>query len=157
RKNIKISQLLEVQANETHPIEMAVPGQIEAVAKTEELHTGTTLGALAMPPLQFPEAMGDRAVTPQARGDEAKLSGALHKIVEEDPTFKVDRDPQTHELVIPGTSELHLQIIRERLKRRDKVEVDTHQPKIPYRETIQATAEGSYRHKKQTGGRGQFG
>ncbi len=110
-----------------------------------------------MPPLKFPTPMVGLAVTPKSRGDEGKLSGALHKIVEEDPTFHLDRDPQTKELVMTGMSELHLQVIRERLKRRDKVEVDTKEPKIPYRETIQATAEGSYRHKKQTGGRGQFG
>jgi elongation factor G len=157
RKNIKITQLLEVQANETLPIEEATAGQIVAIAKNEELHTSTTLGEVTLPPIEFPRPMVGLAVTPKARGDEAKLSGALHKISEEDQTFHMDRDPQTHELVITGTSELHLQIIRERLKRRDKVEVDTHQPKIPYRETIQQTAEGSYRHKKQSGGRGQFG
>jgi elongation factor G len=97
------------------------------------------------------------AVTPKSRGDEAKLSGSLHKIVQEDPAFRLDRDPQTKELVMTGMSELHLQIVQERLKRRDRVEVDTKEPKIPYRETVQAKAEGSYRHKKQTGGRGQFG
>lgn len=157
RKNIKISQLLEVQANETHPTDSAGPGDIVAVAKSEDLHTGTTLGDLVMPEIAFPRPMVGLAATPKARGDEAKLSGALHKIAEEDSTFRMDRDAQTHELVITGMSELHLQIIRERLKRRDKVEVDTHQPKIPYRETIQNNAEGSYRHKKQSGGRGQFG
>ncbi len=157
RKNIKITQLLEVQANETHAIESAVPGQIVAVAKTEDLHTGSCLGDFLMPPLVFPTPMVGLAATPKTRGDEAKLSGALHKIVEEDSTFRMERDLQTHELVITGTSELHLQILRERLKRRDKVEVDVHQPKIPYRETVQFNAEGSYRHKKQTGGRGQFG
>jgi elongation factor G len=97
------------------------------------------------------------AVTPKSRNDEAKLSGALHKIIEEDSTFRIERDPQTKEMVMNGMSELHLQIVQERLKRRDKVEVETKEPKIPYRETIQASAEGSYRHKKQTGGRGQFG
>jgi elongation factor G len=97
------------------------------------------------------------AVTPKTRGDEGKLSGALHKIVEEDSTLRLDRDSQTKELVMTGMSELHLQILRERLKRRDKVEVEIKEPKIPYRETIQANAEGSYRHKKQSGGRGQFG
>ena len=78
-------------------------------------------------------------------------------MVEEDPTFRLDRDAQTKEMVITGMSELHLTIIRERLARRDKVEVETKEPKIPYRETIQANAEGNYRHKKQSGGRGQFG
>ena len=157
RKAVKIAQLLTPQANEMTPCDAAGPGEIVAVAKSEELHTGTTLGDLELPHLEFPRPMVGLAVTPKSRNDEAKLSGALHKIVEEDTTFRIDRDPQTKELVMNGMSELHLQIVQERLKRRDKVEVDTKEPKIPYRETIQANAEGSYRHKKQTGGRGQFG
>jgi elongation factor G len=157
RKAVKLHQLLNVQANETHPIESATAGQIVAVAKVEELRTGLSLGELALPPIKFPTPMVGLAVTPKSRGDEGKLSGALNKIVEEDGTVQLNRDPQTHELVMNGMSELHLLILRERLKRRDKVEVDTKEPKIPYRETIQANAEGSYRHKKQTGGRGQFG
>jgi elongation factor G len=157
RKGIKIGPLLEVQADETQQIDEVGPGGIVAVAKTEELKTGSSLGELTMPPLQFPTPMVGLAVSPKSRGDEAKLSGALSKIVEEDPTFRRELDTQTKEMVITGMSELHLQIIRERLKRRDKVEIETKEPKIPYRETIQATAEGMYRHKKQTGGRGQFG
>ncbi|MBX3415714.1 MAG: elongation factor G [Pirellulales bacterium] len=157
RKSIKLPQLLEVQANETKPIEVASAGDIVAVAKTDDLHTGTSLGEFELPAIRFPTPMVGLAATPKARGDEAKLSGALHKVLEEDPTFHLDHDLQTKELVITGMSELHLQVIQERLKRRDKVEVDTKDPKIPYRETIQTKAEGSYRHKKQTGGRGQFG
>jgi elongation factor G len=157
RKNIKIGPLLEVQGSETHPIDSAGPGDVIALAKTEDLHTGTTLGDLTMSQPKFPTPMVGLAATPKSRGDEAKLSGALHKVVEEDPTFKIDRDPQTKELVMTGMSELHLTVIRERLRKRDKVEIDTKEPKIPYRETIQNKAEGSYRHKKQTGGRGQFG
>ena len=157
RKAVKLHQLLDVQANETHAIEQASAGQIVAVAKADELHTGLSLGEVVMPPIKFPTPMVGLAVTPKSRGDEGKLSGALHKIVEEDGTVQLHRDAQTHELVMNGMSELHLLMIRERLKRRDKVEVDTKEPKIPYRETIQATAEGSYRHKKQSGGRGQFG
>jgi len=157
RKSIKMPQLLEVQANETKPVESASAGDIVAVAKTDDLHTNSSLGDLEMPPIKFPTPMVGLAATPKARGDEAKLSGALHKIQEEDPTFRLDHDQQTKELVITGMSELHLQVIQERLKRRDKVEVETKEPKIPYRETIQVKAEGSYRHKKQTGGRGQFG
>ena len=130
---------------------------IVAVAKNEDLHVGTVLGELTMDEIHFPTPMVGLAVTPKSRGDEGKLSGALHKIVEEDPTLRIEHDPQTHELVINGMSELHLQMIRERLKRRDKVEVDARQPKIPYRETIANQGEGSYRHKKQSGGRGQFG
>ena len=157
RKGIKMSQLLEVQAAETSPIDEAGPGDIVAVAKMEELHTGTILGERQLPPMRFPTPMVGLAVSPKSRGDETKLSGALAKVVEEDPTFHLDRDAQTKELVITGMSELHLSVVRERLARRDKLEVDTKEPKIPYRETIQANAEGSYRHKKQSGGRGQFG
>jgi elongation factor G len=157
RKGIKIGPLFHMQANETEPIDEAGPGEIVAVAKIDELHTGVTLGELAMPSIKFPTPMVGLAVIPKSRGDEAKLSGSLHKIAEEDPTFRLDRDSQTKELVVTGMSELHLQLIQERLKRRDKVEVETKEPKIPYRETVQAKAEGMYRHKKQTGGRGQFG
>ena len=123
----------------------------------EDLRTGMMLGELALPPMPFPSPMVGLAVTPKSRGDETKLSSSMNKICQEDSTFRIDRDAQTKEMVATGMSELHLQIIRERLKRRDKVEVDTREPKIPYRETIQINAEGSYRHKKQTGGRGQFG
>ena len=157
RKGVKVGPLLEVQANETLPVDTAGPGDIVAIAKMEELHTGTTLGELAMPAIRFPTAMVGLAVTPKSRGDETKLSAALHKITEEDSTIRLDHDPETKELVLNGMSELHLALIQERLKRRDKVEVDTKEPKIPYRETIQNDAEGSYRHKKQSGGSGQFG
>jgi elongation factor G len=146
RKAIKLHQMLSVQAGETHPADAAGAGDIVAIAKVEELHTGLSLGDLVLPPIKFPTPMVGLAVTPKSRGDESKLSGALQKIVEEDGTVQLNCDAQTHELVMNGMSELHLLIIRERLKRRDKVEVDTKEPKIPYRETIQATAEGSYRH-----------
>lgn len=157
RKGVKIAQLFHVQASEMVPLDEAIAGEIVAVTKVEELRTGMTIGDLAMPPIEFPTPMTGLAISPKSRGDEQRLSGALAKICQEDPTCRLDRDPQTKELVITGMSELHLQIIRERLKRRDKVEVDVKEPKIPYRETIQAKAEGMYRHKKQTGGRGQFG
>lgn len=157
RRGVKATQLLRVQGSQTEPCESAGPGEIVALAKLEDLHTGTSLGAFVLPEIKFPTPMVGLAASPRSRGDEGKLSTALAKIAEEDCTFRLDRDPQTKELVMTGMSELHLQIIRERLKRRDKVEIDTKEPKIPYRETIQAKAEGSYRHKKQTGGRGQFG
>ena len=157
RKGVKIPQLFRVQASETEPVDAAGPGDIVAAAKIDELKTGTSMGELTLPPIPFPTPMVGLAISPKSRGDEGKLSGALAKIAQEDPTFRIDRDQQTKEMVITGMSELHLTVIQERLKRRDKVEVDTKEPKIPYRETIQAAAEGSYRHKKQTGGRGQFG
>jgi elongation factor G len=157
RKGLKLGQLFAVQADETQPVDEVGPGGIAAVIKLEDLRTGMTLGELKMPPIPFPSPMVGLAVTPKSRGDESKLSGSLNKICQEDSTFRIDRDSQTKEMVATGMSELHLQIVRERLKRRDKVEVDAREPKIPYRETIQINAEGSYRHKKQTGGRGQFG
>ena len=157
RKAIKIGPLHLVQGGETEAVDEARPGQIVAIAKMEELHIGDTLGDVTLPTFEFPKPMVGLAVSPKSRGDETKLSGALHKVTEEDPTFTITRDPQTKELVVTGMSELHLMTIQERLKRRDKVEVTTKEPKIPYRETIQIDAEGSYRHKKQSGGRGQFG
>ncbi len=157
KKGVKLHQLLRVQAGQTEQVDVAGPGEIVAVAKTEELHTGTTLGDVRMEAIHFPTPMVGLAVTPKSRNDETKLSGVLHKLMEEEPTLRLDRDPQTHELVMNGMSELHLQMIQEKIKKRDKVEVETHEPKIPYRETVQGTAEGSYRHKKQSGGRGQFG
>jgi elongation factor G len=157
RKGIKIGPLLDVQADKTANVDEAVAGDIVAIAKNEELHTGTSLGDVELPPIKFPTPMVGLAVAPKARGDETKLSGALHKITEEDRTVHVEHDQETKEMVLTGMSELHLQLLRERLKRRDKVEVETREPKIPYRETIQSNAEGSYRHKKQSGGSGQFG
>lgn len=157
RKGIKVSQLLSVQANETKPVDSAGPGEIVAIAKCDELHTGASIGEFTLMPLKFPRPMVALAVAPKSRGDETKLSGALNKIVEEDSTIHIDHDPETKEMVLTGMSELHLQLVQERLKRRDKVEVDTKEPKIPYRETIQGDGDGHYRHKKQSGGSGQFG
>ena len=157
RKGVKLSQLLSVQAGETKATDEAVAGDIVAVAKAEELHTGTSIGEFTFPEIAFPKPMVGLAVTPKSRGDETKLSGALSKIVQEDSTIHLDHDPETKEMVLTGISELHLNLIQERLKRRDKVEVDTKEPKIPYRETIQGDGDGSYRHKKQSGGSGQFG
>ena len=157
RRAVKLGQLLKVQASETSPVDSAGPGEIIAVAKLDELKTDASVGDQTMPNIKFPTPMVGLAVTPKSRGDETKLSGALNKVVDEDPTFKLDRDLQTKELVMTGMSELHLSVIQERLQRRDKLEVDTKEPKIPFRETIQASADGSYRHKKQSGGRGQFG
>ena len=157
RKGIKLGPLFEIQADQTSNIDAAIPGDIVAVAKIEELHTGVTLGECEMPQIKFPTPMVGLAVAPKSRGDETKLSGALHKIVEEDSTIRLEHDAETKEMVLTGMSELHLTLIRERLKRRDKVEVETREPKIPYRETIQGNGDGSYRHKKQSGGAGQFG
>ncbi|MEM1303894.1 MAG: EF-Tu/IF-2/RF-3 family GTPase, partial [Planctomycetota bacterium] len=155
-KGVKIGQLLRVQADKTEPVDEALAGDIVAVAKCDQLHTGMSLGEVELPAINFPPAMIGLAVSPKSRGDEAKLSTALHKLVEEDATVHVEHDPETHETVLTGMSELHLGLVRERLARRDHVEIETHEPKVPYRETIAHPAGGSYRHKKQSGGAGQF-
>ena len=154
RKGVKLGQLFEIQADKTEAVDSASAGQIVAVTKMEDFKTGMSLGDLLLPHIHFPAPMVGMAITSKGRGDEAKISTSLRKIELEDLTFRLHSDPQTKEMVAYGMSELHLQLLRERLKRRDKVEVDTKEPKVPYRETIQANAEGSYRHKKQSGGAG---
>ncbi|MFM7151134.1 MAG: GTP-binding protein, partial [Gemmataceae bacterium] len=145
--------IMLVQGNKMTPIPEAVAGDIFAVSKLEDMHIGDTVGTSAHPPRlpepNFPMPLFGLAVQPKTRGDEQKISGSLAKIANEDPTFKVSRDPQTHEMVITGMSQLHLDLIQERLKRRFGLEVVTHEPKIPYRETIMVPGEGNYRHKKQ--------
>jgi elongation factor G len=160
-KTARVSQLLMIQGKTNQPVPEAYPGDIIAVAKVEDLHIGDTVAfskdAPKLPPPEFPKPMFGLAVEPKNRGDEQKISQSLHKIADEDPTFKVTHDPQTHELVINGVSQLHLEVIQHRLKKRFDLEVVTKEPKIPYRETIASDGAADYRHKKQTGGRGQFG
>ncbi len=159
-QTLRVGHLLEVQGKSTSQINEAGPGDIVAIAKVEGLEIGDTIAytnhAPKLPLPHFPTPMFGLAIEPKTRGDEQKISVGLHKLASEDPTVKVSHDPQTHELVITGVSQLHLDIIRERLKARFGVEVNTKEPKIPYRETITAEAIGDHKHKKQTGGRGQF-
>lgn len=155
------SGFMTMQGKASKPLAEAIPGDIVAIAKIDDLHIGDTVGAnahpLKMDVPRYPTPMFGLAAEPKARGDEQKISGSLHKIGEEDPTFKVTRDSQTKEMVITGMSQLHLDIVQARLKRRFELEIVTHEPKIPYRETITSTGEADHRHKKQSGGRGQFG
>jgi len=159
-QTLRIGHLLEAQGKNTSQIHEVGPGDIVAVAKVEGLEIGDTIAytnnAPKLPPPTFPTPMFGLAVEPKNRGDEQKISAGLHKIASEDPTVKVTHDPQTHELVISGVSQLHLEVIKDRLKARFGVEVNTKEPKIPYRETINGDGAGDYKHKKQTGGRGQF-
>jgi len=158
---LKIGQLLDVQGATQEATDSAGPGDIVALVKMDELHTGDTLtknsDGIQMPAIPFPKPMVGLATEPKSQADQSKISGALQKIVEEDPTFEITRDQQTKEMVIHGMSELHLQILQNRLHSRDKVDIITHQPKVPYREAVTGSAEGHYRHKKQSGGSGQFG
>jgi elongation factor G len=160
-KSARVAQLLMMQGKAHQVVPEAYPGDIVGVAKVEGLHIGDTVAfdvhAPKLPMPEFPKPMYGLAVVPKNRGDEQKISQSLTKIADEDPTFKVTHDAQTHELVINGVSQVHLDVIQHRLKKRYDLEVVTHEPKIPYRETITANAEADHRHKKQTGGRGQFG
>ena len=160
-KSSRSGGLLQMQGKQQKPVTEAIAGDIVAVAKVEDLAIGDTVSVNAhapkLPRPGFPTPMFGLAVEPKSRGDEQKISQSLQKIADEDPTFKVTRDTQTKELVITGMSQLHLDVIQNRLKRRFDLEVITKEPKIPYRETVTTNAEASYRHKKQTGGRGQFG
>ncbi len=162
RKGIKLNRVFNLLGKDHAEADAIVAGDIGAVAKVEDLHIGDILhddhafDELHIKPLPFPTPMYGLAVAPKARGDEGKISSTLARLQEEDPTFKVGHDPQTRELVINGLGELHLRFMLERLKNRG-LEVETRPPKIAYRETIQAPADGHYRHKKQTGGAGQFG
>ncbi|WP_437194049.1 elongation factor G [Planctomicrobium sp. SH527] len=159
-RDVRIHQLIDVQGSGHESIDEAIAGDLVAVVRVDELHTGNVIsdGAdnITLPPITYPRPMIGLAVEPKSQADQAKISTALHKIQEEDPTFQVHREEQTHEMVMEGMSELHLQLIQNRLKQREKVDVLTHAPSVPYRETILSTVEGSYRHKKQSGGSGQF-
>ena len=156
----KASQFLRVRGGEQTPMATTATGEVVAVAKMEELQVADTLAdgklTVAFPPLQFPTPMVSLAVSPQSQGDEDRVSSALARLAEEDRTVIVTRDPETHELVITGMSNLHVDIMLGRMKRRFNVSVTTSPPKIPYRETVTASADAHFRHKKQTGGRGQF-
>src|SRR6266702_2216593 len=136
-------------------------GDLGAVAKLKETLTGETLcdkaHPIVFPPLVFPEPATTFAIEPRTRGDEDKISIALHRLMKEDPVIRVSRDEQTHEMLLSGMGQLHVEVVVGKLKKRYKVEVNLRKPKIPYRETVKGAAEGHGRHKKQTGGHGQFG
>jgi elongation factor G len=160
-KPVHLGAIIKVQGKAQEPVKEAIAGDIVGLPKVEDLHIGDTVASAAnaqkLPLPAYPLPMFGLAVEPKARGDEQKISQSLHKIADEDPTFKISRDAQTHEMVITGVSQLHLDVIRARLKQRFDLDVVTHEPKVPYRETITTDAAADYRHKKQTGGRGQFG
>ncbi len=162
KKPVKLGHLFQLQGKEHKEIDKVIAGDIAAVAKIEDIHTNDVLhddhalDSVHLRPLTYPTPMFGLAITPKARGDESKMSTQLSKLAEEDPCFKWHTDRQTHEVVINGLGELHLRLILERLANRG-LHVDTKPPKIAYRETIMMKADGHHRHKKQTGGAGQFG
>ncbi len=163
KKPVKATHLFRVMGKEHVPVDMVVAGDIAAVAKIEEIHYDAVLhdrheqDHLRLAPIAFPRPMAALAISPASRGQEQKLATALERLAQEDPALRIEQDHDTHETVLRGMSDLHLRIVLERLSSRHGVEVVTGTPRIPYRETISSPAEGHYRHKKQTGGAGQFG
>ena len=156
----RFSGLFLPQGKEHVNVPEAKAGDIVAVAKLKESTTGDTLTTkdhpVVLPKLTVPEASIAYAIEPKAKGDEDKISTALHKLIEEDPSLHFQRDDETKEFHLSGASQLHVEIAVARLKKRYGVEVILHPPKVPYRETIKGKADAHGRHKKQSGGHGQF-
>jgi elongation factor G len=163
RRAFKVAHLYRLYGKEHHEIASALPGDICAIAKVDEMHFDAVLhdshdeDHYHLKSIAFPPAMAGVAIEPERRGEEQKLSDALHKLVAEDPCVRLDHHAATNETVLYGLGELHLRVLLERMAERYGVKCKTHPPSIPYRETITRPAEGHHRHKKQTGGAGQFG
>jgi elongation factor G len=155
----RLGQLLVLQGKEHHQAPEFVAGDIGAVAKLKETMTGDILGdsPVEVAPIMFPQPVMSFAVTPKAKGDEEKVATALRRLAEEDPTLVLRRDEQTGEQLLAGMSQMHVEVAVSRLKGRFGVEVELHQPRVPYLETIRKESRARHRYKKQTGGRGQFG
>jgi len=156
----RLGHLLVLQGKTQTNVPEVKAGDIGAVAKLKETQTGDVMGdksAGKVPPIKFPEPVISYAIEPKSRGDEEKISTALHRLQEEDPTINYTRDMQTKELLLAGQGQSHIEVTVAKLKRRFGVEVTLKLPRIPYRETITASVEAHGRHKKQTGGHGQFG
>jgi elongation factor G len=157
----KLSGLFFLQGKEQIAAGQVKAGDIAATAKLKVTSTGDSLCAknagVEFPAIHFPEPSISFAIEPKSRADEDRISQATHRITEEDPTVRIERDPDTGQLLISGNGELHVRIITERLKKRYNVDVDLKPPKISYKETIKGRSDVQGRHKKQTGGRGQFG
>jgi len=159
--NERFGALGVMQGKTQHPVPELKAGDLGAVAKLKETHTSDTLGEKGSPlrfaPIAFADPVLSYAIEPKSRGDEEKISGALQRLREEDPTIQYARDPQTRQLLLSGQGQLHIEVTVAKLKRRFGVEVNLKLPRIPYRETIMAATEAHGRHKKQSGGHGQFG
>lgn len=163
KKPFKVSHLFKLRGKDHLEIDQAIPGDIAAVAKIDDIHFDAVLhdshdeDHIHLKPLDFPNPMFGLAIEAATRGQEQKLATALHKLSEEDPSLRVEHHAELNETVIRGLGELHLRVTLERIRERYGVEVGTRPPRIAYRETVSTLAEGHHRHKKQTGGAGQFG
>jgi elongation factor G len=157
----KIGHIFYLTGKKQVPVNQAGPGEIAAVAKLKDAQTGDTLSDIGNPtvfdPIRLADPMISYAIEPKTRGDEEKVSTALHRMLEEDPTLKFHRDADTKEMILAGMGQVHLEVTLEKLKRKFGVEVLMKTPKIPYRETIRVAASAQGRYKKQSGGRGQYG
>lgn len=154
----RLGDLMIIQGKEQITVDRATPGDIVAVAKLKNTHVNDVLGTakVTFAPIPFPTPVMTLAVQPAKQGDEEKIAEGLHRIREEDPTIIVERHPETHELLVSGLGDVHLDVVFKRLKEKFKVDVVTSIPKVAYHETIRGKADVRYRHKKQTGGAGQF-
>jgi elongation factor G len=163
KKAFKVGHLYQLQGKDYVEVDELLPGDLGAIAKVEEiefdavLHDSHDEDQIHLKPLEFPKPMQGLAVETQKKGDEQRLFEILRKLEIEDPCFKVERHPTTHETVIFGLGEMHLKTKLERMSSQYKLELTTKPPQIPFRETITKNAEGHCRHKKQSGGAGQFG
>ena len=163
RKPIKAGHLYMLRGKTQTEVSEALPGDICAIAKIDDiqfdhvLHDSAEDALVHARPLELPTSVFGLAVQPKKRGDEQKVSDVLHKIIAEDPCFRMEHNPQTNEMVMRGLGEMHLRVVLEKMATQYKIELETRPPSIAYRETIGAKAEGHSRHKKQTGGAGQFG
>jgi elongation factor G len=163
RKPIKPSHLYMLRGKTQTEVQEAIPGDICAIARIEEiqfdqiLHDSPDDAHLHTRPLELPTSVFGLAVLPKKRGDEQKVSDVLHKIAAEDPCFRIEHHAQTNETVMRGLGEMHLKATLDKMASQYRLELDTRPPSVPFRETIGSKAEGHSRHKKQTGGAGQFG
>src|SRR3989441_6067517 len=157
----RMSHVGWLQGKTQKAVEALGPGEIGVVAKLKETLTGDTLSdeanAFELPRITFPEPPISFAIQPKTRGDEDKISNALARIAEEDPTVHYHFDPETKQLLVSGVGNLHVEMVVERMKRKYNVDVNLLPPRIPYKETVKGRAEGQGKYKKQTGGRGQYG
>ena len=163
RKPIKAGHLYLLRGKQQIEVSEAIPGDICAIAKIDEiqfdhiLHDSAADAHVHARPLELPTSVFGLAVQPKKRGDEQKVSDVLHRIMAEDPCFRLEHNAQANEMVMRGLGEMHLKTVLDKMATQYKIELDTRPPSIPFRETIAARAEGHNRHKKQTGGAGQFG
>ncbi|MBB31359.1 MAG: elongation factor G [Gemmatimonadetes bacterium] len=157
----RVGQIYVLNGMDRDEVSSIPAGDMGALVKLKDTHTGNTLCGKGLPlkvePLEFPRPLIRIALEPKSRGDEDKISTGLQRIHEEDPSFIAGYDPELKQIIVEGQGELHLNVVLDKLKLKFGVEVETIQPRMPYRETIRSKAEGHHRHKKQSGGRGQFG